>query len=321
MQKALIFGCCLLVLAAALIFKLLWPAPKHQPKASRLNPSQPSSMPPDGQRTNSGLIQSNLLPTEQKGSSPLKQDPPGITQPDIGAFNHPIKSLPKVSAYQGSLGGLNWDELKQRLSPADYLSYLLALEQCRPFYRYARGDGHIHISAERLAQTEQNYQQKNYPAERFNKLKQRVNNCQGVPLTTLMQLNQQVKWVAEQGNLQAMLWLSYMPDLQLSLHPEVSRKRLQEFQQNQLNWLEQAAQRGSLTAVFNLAVRYENSHQPDIVNALAYFEILQQLQPEYQLTDKINALKQDLKTWQFREVATSKQILLQQLVALPELYE
>lgn len=317
MQQKILLGACLLLgLCAAILIYSVWPRqhpPLHVPPQTQ-NTAIPLQNTTDKTKKSDTLSSTQINHTQQTSAA--------LNNRQAESLKHlPIKTVQPVPVYQGPLAQLDWQALKESLSATQLLSYLRALGQCQAFYRYAQADGVVYISQQRLQQTQKIYQQKNIPEEQYQALKSRVELCQGVPLSSLMQLYPDVEKIAESGNIEAMLWLSHLSDLRVTAHPEISKKAKQKFLNQQLVWLERAAQSGSLTAVFNLAVRFENSQNPDIVNALAHYEILQSLNPDYQLSDKINELSGALKTWQRSEVQLSKKILYDQLSKLDTLYQ
>ncbi|EWH11876.1 hypothetical protein DS2_01783 [Catenovulum agarivorans DS-2] len=246
-------------------------------------------------------------------------------QPQIAQQSAPtrvkIKHYPTTSALESNIANIDLDQFKQEVSLDMYLSYLLALEKCMPFHRYANIDGTINISPQRLKNTLNQHASQGVPDHISQSLVEKINRCNGVKLSYIKRLYQEVTYVANQGNIQAMMMLSHLPDMALAGSNNAEKAQRIDYYHKQMMWLEQARQHGSLNALFNLAVRYHHGVSPDPVSAAAYYQVLQHYLPDYQYEDTVADLTDSMKTWQKAEVEQMTDLLIAEMDRLPNLYD
>ena len=314
------FQICLFSLGLSLIaglFYFLWPSAQNN-DAQQLTISAYDASASQQAQTAEPIPQieaQHIQPTDTESEPELEQqDVPATTATKINQYQ-------TTEALDSNIAEIDLDAYKQQVPVEQYLSYLLALEKCMPFHRYADKSGKINISPNRLQTTLNQHASQGVPEHISQSLINKINMCNGVNLSYVERLYQEMTYVANQGNIQAMMMLSHLPDMALINANEIDGNSRKDFYQKQMMWLEQARQQGSLNALFNLAVRNHHGVTPDPVSAASYYQVLQHFLPEYQYEDTVANLTGSMKTWQKAEVEQMTKLLIEEMDSLPQLYD
>ncbi|WP_016955486.1 sel1 repeat family protein [Catenovulum agarivorans] len=316
------FQVCLFSLGLALIaglFYFLWPNTQAKLKPE-LTSGTLQSPPTIITQVQTSQASNNSNIQIQSGSQQAHSEQNISTNTSDNKLNK-IENYPHAEPLQSDIADIDLDAFKQQATIEQYLSYLLALEKCMPFHRYADKTGRINISPQRLEVTLNQHASRGVPEHISQSLINKINLCNGVKLDYVHRLYQEVTYVANQGNIQAMMILSHLPDMTLTDPNQVDEARRKDFYHKQMMWLEQARQQGSLNALFNLAVRHHHGVSPDPVSAASYYQVLQHFLPEYQYEDTVANLTDSMKTWQKAEVEQMTKLLIEEMDTLPQLYD
>ncbi|WP_440905581.1 hypothetical protein ACMZOO_04445 [Catenovulum sp. SX2] len=318
----LLFQICLFSSGLALVaglFYFLWPNEQIN-QQSNLNISAFDNNPEKITTLPAKLVneQTNTESATDSAEHPIQQNTPS---PSESSAQNKLAHYPHAMPLEADIANIDLDAFKQQATVEQYLSYLLALEKCMPFHRYADQTGKINISPQRLEVTLNQHASQGVPEHISQSLINKINLCNGVKLDYVKRLYQEVTYVANQGNIQAMMILSHLPDMTLTDPNQVDETKRKDFYHKQMMWLEQARQQGSLNALFNLAVRHHHGVSPDPVSAASYYQVLQHFLPEYQYESTVANLTDSMKTWQKAEVEQMTKLLIEEMDTLPHLYD
>lgn len=228
-----------------------------------------------------------------------------------------IKNIAVIEAMTGSVILLSNEFNFNEADDESKFAYLAALAQCAQFMRYAQ-QGYLKI----IKETEQTK-----PNAKISITKQKqITNCQGAPVELISPVYSMLEKLAlntknTEVSIQSDLLLSHLPNIQPSITTKEAQEDVLAHYKKQLMWLEHARQQGSLEAVLTLAIRYQYGEVPDPVTASSYYLTLQNIAPEYQLTDQVKKLTENLKTWQLTQAKQNSQLYLKQMEQLNTLYK
>ncbi|WP_143870038.1 hypothetical protein [Catenovulum sediminis] len=321
MKKFLLFFVLLILLSLVIVvLVLLWPNKAQQPSPAQTPADRyAAAEPPLSTQINIEKLNINEQPK-------IESLDDSDTPTDNSEKNKPHPSKPKITelqqieALQQNIAHIDLDQYKKNATTEAYLAYLLALEKCLPFHRYINNAGKIEFTEQQINTTVEQHANNGFPKHVTQHMLDKINLCKNVKGEYLNRLYDEVTYVANHGNIQAMMLLSHMPSLNLALRKNIDKETRKNFYHKQVMWLEQARQQGSLNALFNLAVRYHHGVSPDAVAAASYYSALQHFMPEYEYTETVTVLTENMKTWQKAEVDKTTRLIIEEMQQLPELY-
>lgn len=310
----------LTLLIIAIISLLSWLLP-DQPANLPLITKQTTSLTPESKSTQSVANIKNQSDATSNSNLPVGIKQKIATNSTINSSTKNrtaiIKNITIIEAMRGSVVLLANEFNFNAADDKSKFAYLAALAQCAQFIKYAQQD-YLNITVETDKATAN---VKISPTK-----KKQAQNCQGAPVNLITPIYSRLEKLAlntqnTEVSIQSDLLLSHLPNLKPSKNAEKSSNDGLEHYKKQLMWLEHARQQGSLEALLKLAIRYQYGEVPDPLTASSYYLTLQTIAPEYQLTDQVEELTQNLKTWQLTQAKQNSQLYLKQMEQLNTLYK